>query len=206
MGRRIVFLLPDNASLMRYIYLKLCISSPCQGLRVRPRVSLLVCFGLAACGGPAVWLALAATGLPAASLPAALTIAFGAPAHPIAQILAQPFGFRSSPSHPSSPASWLRAFLASAWSQPTVRVHSQPWPPCCFPDLEQSRRAGTVRFPSFPQLTSRLHPTAELSTSTNTCSSSALAVPDPGWGTGDRAVTQTALSCRKVNKPISTEK
>lgn len=47
MGKGIIFLLPDNMSLMRYTYLKLCISSPCQGLQEGPCVSLCVCFRLA---------------------------------------------------------------------------------------------------------------------------------------------------------------
>ena len=45
-GKGIIFLLPDTTALMRYIYLKLCISSPCQGLQEGPHVSLCVCFGL----------------------------------------------------------------------------------------------------------------------------------------------------------------
>lgn len=43
MGKGIIFLLPDNMSLMRYIYLKLCISSPCQGRQEGPRCRLPRC-------------------------------------------------------------------------------------------------------------------------------------------------------------------
>lgn len=76
-GRCIASLPPDNASLMRYIYLKLCISSPCQGLRARPRLPPGL-FRISGAGPrPA---GSAATSLPAASLGAAWTVALCAPA------------------------------------------------------------------------------------------------------------------------------
>lgn len=62
------FLSPDNVPLRTYIYLKFCISSPCQGLQVGPRASLLVCLvSLGRVDGPAGWLLGLATGLPAPS-------------------------------------------------------------------------------------------------------------------------------------------
>lgn len=62
------FLSPDNVPLRTYIYLKLCISSPCQGLQVGPRASLLVCFeSLGRVDGPVGWLLGLATGLPVPS-------------------------------------------------------------------------------------------------------------------------------------------
>lgn len=209
MEKRIVFLPPDNTSLMRYIYLKLCISSPWQGLQEGPRVALRVCFGLAGVrtARPVVWLALAAPGLPAASLSAALTIALCALApshHSDLSTALKPLVLTLPP---TSSASRLRAFLASTYLVPGPQHTSHP--PMAVAaiaiiagasDLTQSPRTRPGLFPpTLLQLTSRLHLNAGLSTSVHMFSVSVFTGPGPGCRTRDRAVTQTARSCREVD-------
>ena len=126
MGRRIIFLPPDNASLMRYIYLKLCISSPCQGLRGRPRVSLWVCFRLAGVRTAlqSGWLSLPLVFPSPPSLQPGPLRSVPLP-HPSAQTLAQPFGFR--PHLPAPP--YLAPHIPSiCLVAATVCAHVQQWP------------------------------------------------------------------------------
>lgn len=120
MGRRIVFLPPDSASLMRYIYLKLRISSPCQGRRGRRALSWFVWGSQrrAAHGGPR---SLAGPLCPPPArcpLSAALTMGCCAPAPPDRPDLSTALWLPVLAFPPASPASWLSAPLVSAGPGP----------------------------------------------------------------------------------------
>lgn len=124
MGKRIIFLPPDNASLMRYIYLKLCISSPCQSLQAGPRVPLLVCFGSASVGLAGSRCHWSSRCLPSHSPDHCIMCPFLSH-HPD---LSTAFGLLCSPSHPPHlpPGSAHSYHLPGP--QPTAHVHVQRWP------------------------------------------------------------------------------